>query len=207
MPTVNRCWKHLLCTTHPILPCLFTYSRLCNMRLEMKWHDWLLSCRHIVQNTFRLMDGTDCRTQKPTFFNSRLLSYRFQWPDVRCGIAVSNGDENTVWVTSSFSRDECPDMKICRSHLCNMLLPNEVIVSDNGYQFEIFVTFDTVSLDERPVGSILRARHKICNAQLKHYNILRNTFRHSIRRHNAASYAVAKLTALNSRFEKSLLAV
>lgn len=77
-----------------------------------------------------------------------------------------------MWENGPFACSELPNIKIFKSCLNTMLLPNEKIMADYGYQFHNYRIPNIVSFDQIVVHSRIRARNEACKAFAKKHSHL-----------------------------------
>lgn len=97
-----------------------------------------------------------------------------------------------------------PDLRIFKNRLVETLLPDEMVVADNGYSHPKCITLNSVSDGQRKFFSRVRARHETCSARLKSFNTQKCTFRHSTTHHCVVFHTVAKLVALSIKSDELL---
>lgn len=140
------------------------------------------------------IDGTDCRIQEPTPFDSKWYSHKFRGPGLRYEIGVSIDEGNIIWANGPFQCGSWPDVVIFRSQLKQRLLPDEKVLADRGYG-DAKCVYEIPGRGAR-YSSLLRARHETLNGRLKNFAILRGCFRHPLERHVDCFYAIVNLCQL-----------
>jgi hypothetical protein len=81
-----------------------------------------------------------------------------------------------------------------------MLGPGERVEADMGYRGEpLYISVPTSYTSERhkAAKAKARARHETVNRRLKHWQCLKQVFRHDMSKQSAVFHAVAVLTQLN----------
>ena len=100
-----------------------------------------------------------------------------------------------VWIQGLYPAGEWTDIKIFNQVLRNFLDTGERVKADNCYMGAA----DKVKCPDdpfNPVQSRVRSRHKMINGRFKTWGILKNTYRHNIRRHGEVFRAIAIVTQL-----------
>ena len=80
------------------------------------------------------VDGTDCRIEEPTPFNSKWYSHKFRGPGLRYEVGLCVDTGNFVWVYGPFPCGSYSDVRISRLGLKKMLGEGEFVVTDGGYK-------------------------------------------------------------------------
>lgn len=88
----------------------------------------------IIDTCLCSVDGTDCRIREPAHFSFTWLSHKLHGPGLRYEVAVSIHYGNIIWVYEPFHCGSWPDLKIFLNKLATVLLGNERVVADTGYQ-------------------------------------------------------------------------
>ena len=141
------------------------------------------------------VDGTDCRIQEPSPFNSMWYSHKFRGPGLRYEIGVSISKGHIVWVNGPYPCGSYPDVKIFRDGLKKELLPGEVVLADRGYSDERCVLV-APGKDSR-TSSLLRARHESLNCRIKSFKATSDVFRHSLSKHSSVFHAVSNICQIS----------
>lgn len=96
-----------------------------------------------------------------------------------------------------FEAGKYPDVRIFRIGLKKRLMFNEMVVGDRGYtDVKVCRKGHYSGRIAQDIEDIL-ARHETVNKRLKHFNVLKVPFRHSLKFHASCFHAVAVLTQLS----------
>ncbi|KAI0556617.1 hypothetical protein FGB62_352g06 [Gracilaria domingensis] len=98
-----------------------------------------------------------------------------------------------LWINGPFGCGDNPDSKIFDYRLNHVLLQNEKIVTDNGYEQEKCITPDNVQDSVKKQHLMFRARHEKLYSRFKHFSSLEQRFRHTLKKHVDFLYAVANI--------------
>jgi hypothetical protein len=79
-----------------------------------------------------------------------------------------------------------------------MLNPGECVIADRGYKGEprVHTPYHAKDMDHYRAMSVARARHETVNGRFKHWNVLRNMYRHDRNNHYMCFGAVAAITQI-----------
>lgn len=142
------------------------------------------------------VDGTDCKIEEPSHFDSKWYSHKFNGPGVRYEIGLSILSGDLMWVNGPFCCGKYPDIRIFKKDMFRSLDNNEYIVGDNGYKHGRVITPDSVADDFFEIHAWIRARHETINKRLKQFAVLKHVFRHNLEKHMICFHAVCQLTSL-----------
>jgi hypothetical protein len=164
---------------------------------QIQWSNRLLGSRRRTHNT--TYDGTDCHIHEQRPFSGGWWSHKFNGPGVRYLIGISVSTSEIVDIKGPFPCGHWPDLKIFRQHVIPKLSQGEKVVADRGFRGEPnFVT--TKDNCESPAArekvNRLLARHESANKHFKDWKILSEKFRHDIKRHRTAFFAVAAMVQI-----------
>ena len=97
-----------------------------------------------------------------------------------------------------FKCGKWPDIKIFRSALKHLLLPQEKVEADAGYRGDRKVRHPghVRNWNELKAKKAARGRHETVNGRLKNWNVIDQVFRHNLNLHGICFLAVAVLTQL-----------
>ena len=73
---------------------------------------------------------------EPNPFEAKWFSHKFKGPGLRYEVALCISTGHIVWTRGPFACGSWPDLKICRLRMKKALLPEEMVVSDEGYKDE-----------------------------------------------------------------------
>ena len=76
------------------------------------------------------------------------------------------------------------------------LLPEEMVVSDEGYKDVACLLGSDVVGERRKILAIIRARQEAVNRRFKQFFVLGHRFRHAVNLHSVCFHAVANITPL-----------
>lgn len=152
------------------------------------------------------VDGTDMPIQEPTPFNAKWYSHKLNGPAVRYEVGVSCASGDIIWLNGPFPAGANPDNKIFRETLKGELLPNEMVICDNGYTDSQALTKEDAA-DHEQYHSEIRARHETVNMRMKRFRVLTSKYRHQLKKHGICVNAVAQLAQLNIIVEEPLFPV
>ena len=143
------------------------------------------------------MDGTDFRIQEPTPFSKKCYSSKFNAAGLRYEVAICIQTGWIVWVNGPYPPGEWNDLRIAMEELVYMFEGDERAVADKGYRGHPMY-FDTPwrfldTLSQRVRKALARARHETVNRRFKHWQILKQVFRHDIAKHGTVFFAVANI--------------
>jgi hypothetical protein len=152
------------------------------------------------------LDGTDCPIQEPTDFESRWFSHKFKSAAVRYEVGICIQTGWIVWKNGPFPAGDWPDLKIGRLWVVHKLLADEKILADGGYADgnAYFETPTGMNNQDQKMKQVARARHETCNARIKQYQVLRQTYRHPLSSHMYCFHAVVNVIQLEIMMGKEL---
>lgn len=121
------------------------------------------------------------------------------------GLTVQKGD--ICWVNGPFECGSNTDIVIFRKNLKARLGSGEYIIGDGGYGDIRCVQKNGLHGIQKRYHCMIRARHETVNKRLKEFNILRNTFRHCLKKHGVCFHAVANITQIVLERESPLFKI
>ena len=136
------------------------------------------------------IDGVDFEIQEPWSYtkanNKKWYSHKFKSVGLRYEIGTCNKTGDIVWLNGPFPCGSCPDLKIFRLGLKNLLGPGEKVVADRGYKGDTRVCTpdDAIDAQHKHAMGVLRARHETLNGRLKNWGCLRQIYRHDRNQHH-----------------------
>ena len=106
-----------------------------------------------------------------------------------------------MWLNGPFEAGMWPDISIFRCALKSMLAANERVEADDGYIGESpeFIKCPKMFADQTAterMQSIVRQRHETFNKRFKQFGVLKNRYRHDIKKHGDVFRAVAVITQI-----------
>ena len=148
----------------------------------------------------RTVDGTDFRIAEPLPFSKKWYSHKFKRAGLRYEVAVCIQTSEIVWINGPFACGQWPDLKIFSSALVNMLGPNEMVETDDGYKHpRCRRTSHVISKQDSRARAIARARHECINKKFKQWGCMKQPFRHELWKHKYCFKAIVALTQLSIR--------
>ena len=126
------------------------------------------------------------------------------------GVSIIGGD--IVWINGPYECGNWPDVKIFRDSLRSFLDENERVEADDGYIGEAPTkvkcpkSFTNKEETER-MQALARNRQETVNARFKHWQILRQLYRHEISRHGDIFVTIAIITQLSINRGEALFQV
>ena len=145
------------------------------------------------------VDGTDFKIaeQGPSFSSHKYAKKSA----LRYEVATCIQTGAIVWVNGPFEAGMWPDISIFRCALKSMLAQRERVEADDGYIGEapLHVKCPKMFADQTEterMQSIVRQRHETVNKRFKQFGVLRDRYRHDLRKHGDVFRAVAVLTQL-----------
>lgn len=103
-----------------------------------------------------------------------------------------------------FACGSWPNVKIFQAKLANVLSKGSRVVTDRVFEHLKCITPHNVKSRKKELHTRVRARHEACNAQLKHFIVLKFDFCHNVELHGQVFHAVTKSVMLTIRYEKPL---
>lgn len=88
-----------------------------------------------------------------------------------------------------------------------LLNEGEKVVANNGYVCDKCINSESVRYIDKVAYARIRARHESCNARIKSFSIIKQTFRNCVQNHFVVFHAVSKLVALMIETEEPLFNV
>jgi hypothetical protein len=112
-------------------------------------------------------------------------------------LAISTG--KIVWINGGLPCGLWPDLKIARQAYTSIVEFGELTLADLGYRdSNFFITPKNLGEFLTPSRhKFIMQRHETINRRLKQFSILRNTFRHAIKKHPICFRAIANLVQLS----------
>ena len=149
------------------------------------------------------IDGTDFRIPQTgaAIRGNAFASHKYAGKSAlryEIGVSILGGD--LVWIQGPYPAGKWTDIKIFNQVLRNFLDTGERVEADNGY----VGAADKVKCPDNPCNPVanegmqsrVRSRHETINGRFKTWGILKNTYRHNIRRHGEVFRAIAIITQL-----------
>ncbi len=166
--------------------------------LKEKKIKWNRQCREECKEIFAVtVDGVDFKTWEPKHptlpMDKKYFSKKFNKSGLRYEIAISVQDSKVVWINGPFPAAE-HDVEIFRRGLKDKLLSSKKkAIADRGYVGEAGLCAVPNGCDPPELNefkSRARCRQETFNGRIKKFNILKQTFEHSLAKHEYAFLAV-----------------
>ena len=153
------------------------------------------------------VDGTDFRIQEPTPFSPMWYSHKFKGSGIRYEVAVSIRGGDIVHINGPYACGSWPDISIFREVLIHKLRPGEMVEADRGYRGEptkIRTPIDAANRRESKRKSRARACQETVNKRFKQFGILKQVYRHDIKKHKLVFDSIVVITQLSLRHGEPL---
>ncbi|KAI0563114.1 DDE superfamily endonuclease [Gracilaria domingensis] len=157
---------------------------------------------HPFLNRFMSIDGVDVRIKEPKPFSKEWFSYKFPAAGLRYEIGIALATDEIVWINGPFSCGTNTDQSILTSKLNNMLLENEFVLTDTGYQSSACLTPDNVPDSVTEIHCRYRARHEKLHSRMKQFSCLQHRFRHDKSLHVEFMFDVCNVNNVFLKMEK-----
>lgn len=144
------------------------------------------------------VDGTDFKTREPHPFNPKVKSHKYNGAALKYEVAISIYSGDIVWVGGPY-RGGKHDLTIFRESLMKMLDEGEMVEADSGYAGEpdwIRAKGDYATREDKREKNRVRARQESCNRRFKVWGILKQEFRHSLKKHVLIFRSIACITQM-----------
>ena len=131
--------------------------------------------------------------------NKKWYSHKFKSAGLRYEIATCNKTGDIVWLNGPYPCGSCPDLKIFRLGLKDLLGPGEKVIADRGYRGDTRISTpdDANDKEHKYAMSVLRARHETLNGRLKNWGCLRQIYRHDRNKHHMLLQTAAVVIQVN----------
>lgn len=146
------------------------------------------------QTCFCSLDGVDFKILEPQPFNPLWFSHKFKGPGLRYEVGLNIRTGDMVWAFGGYPCGEYTDLKLSRELYVLSINHGEKTLADRGYKddkFFILPNNQNIILHHQ-----IMARHETVNKRLRHFQILKQTFRNDLSKHPMVFHAVANLTQL-----------
>lgn len=144
------------------------------------------------------VDGTDFKVQEPFPLNRKWMSHKYKGSALKYEVGISIHSGDIVWVHGPH-RGAKHDLTIFRESLKLKLEVGEMVEADKGYTGEadwIRAKEDCLNEIDRKEKDRIRARHETCNRRFKVWSILKQEYRHALKKHGLVFRAIAGLTQM-----------
>ena len=167
---------------------------------SVKIINWEKRKRNLPKNALCTIsvDGTVFKTQEPQPFDKAWMSAKFKGAALKYEVAISIFSGDIVWIYGPH-RGGKHDLTIFREQLLAKLEEGELVEADQGYRGEatwIRVRDDYSTKAEKREKDRIRARHEACNRRFKCWGILKQEYRHDLKKHLWLMRAIGGFTQL-----------
>lgn len=121
-------------------------------------------------------------------------SHKFKGPGLRYEIGLNIKTGHIVWAFGGYPCGGYPDLKLARELYVLNVKAGEKTIGDKGYKDTNF--FILPNEQNKTVHRRIMARHETVNKRLRHFKVLKQTFRHDIKKHPMCFHAVVNVTHL-----------
>ncbi len=140
------------------------------------------------------MDGVDFKILEPKPFNSKWFSHKFRSAGLRYEVGICIRSGKIVWWNGPYPCGEYSDLKISYQSYIKQVENGEMTAADRGYKNSTYFILPNSQNGEK--HKLIMSRHETVNKRMKQFNILSNTFRHNIKKHQDCFAAVINITEL-----------
>ena len=166
---------------------------LLQIRLENRFDN------DILNDGLMSVDGTDFRIQQFRPFSKVWHSHKWKGPGLRYEIGVCIRTGSIVWIHGPFPCGQWPDIKIFRHALADYLEEGERVETDRGYRGQTRHCKIPNGAEKREIRQMRKRvgqRHETVNKRFKQFKCLKETWRHDLDFHSAATRACVIITQL-----------
>ena len=141
-----------------------------------------------VADAFGLIGLSDFKTWEPKhpflLVDRKYCSHKFKHGGMRYGIALSIFTQHCVWVSKAYPAGTS-DIEIFEDGLEKMMKDYKLGLADGGYGGHKKISIPNPMDDKQTHNfkSRARLRQETFNGRLKHFAILRDTYRHDLSHH------------------------
>lgn len=121
------------------------------------------------------VDGTDMPIRETMPFNGKWYSHKLNGPAVRYEVGVSSASGEIIWLNGPFLAGTNPDNKIFRETLKGELLPNEMVICENGYADSQELTKEDAA-GHTHYHREISARYETVNMRMKLFRVLTSKY-------------------------------
>lgn len=157
------------------------------------------------QTCFTSLDGVDFKISEPSPFNPSFYSHKFKSAGLRYEIGLCLRTGEIIWAHGGYPCGDYPDLKIARDLFIQFLDESEKTVADKGYRDSNYFILPNEQNNIR--HKKIMSRHETVNKRIRHFNILKNKFRHNKQLHGKCFHAVVNITQLIIKNEDPLFSV
>ena len=148
----------------------------------------------IDQTSFVSLDGLDCKIDEQKPFSRLWYSHKFKGPGLRYEIGLNMRSGFIVWAFGGYPCGEYNDLKLARELYVLSVNVGEKTVADKGYKDKKF--FIMPDQQNKKVHERIMSRHETVNKRLRQFSVLRQVFRHDIKKHPICFHAVVNITQI-----------
>lgn len=146
------------------------------------------------QTAFVSLDGVDFKIDEPKPFNPLWCSHKFRGPGLRYEIGLNIRTGYIVWAYGGYPCGEFNDLKLARELYMPSVNKGEKTLADKVYKDKDF--FILPNAVNRVTHNRIMARHETVNKRIRHFKILKKTFRHELTKHPMVFHAVVNITQI-----------
>lgn len=156
---------------------------------------------------FCSIDGVDFEIAEPEPFDKKWFSHKFKGAGLRYETVISLKEGKVIWCNGPYPCGSFPDIKIFNSKLQHYLLSSEKLIADDGYTGDCFIKKGGLSDDGENFHRLVRARHETFHKRLRHFNILKQKYRHNLSDHSKYFFAVLNIVNNTLNFGSPLFTI
>lgn len=157
------------------------------------------------QSCYCSLDGVDFKIQEQFPFNPKWYSHKFHGPGIRYEIGLNIRSGDVVWKFGGYPCGEFPDLKLARQSYVHAVRAGEKTIADRGYPDDTFFILPN-NLNANKHKRIM-SRHETINKRIRHFKVLKETFRHDLDLHPIIFHAVVNLVQLQIQDGEPLFTV
>lgn len=145
------------------------------------------------QTAYVSLDGVDFKIDEPKPFSRLWYSHKFK-PGLRYEIGLNIRAGHIVWSFGGYPCGEFPDLKLSKELYVPSVKKGEKTLADQGYKDSNF--FILPNIRNKLAHSRIMGRHETVNKRIRHFLILKKTFRHDRAKHPMVFHAVVNITQI-----------
>lgn len=140
--------------------------------------------------------------REPFPFNPGYYSHKFKAAGLRYEIAVGLKSGDIVWGYGGLPCGIYNDLRLAREAFVFELVEGEKAFGDKGYgDSRYFILPRDI---EGNGHKYVMSRHETVNKRIRHFEVLKQVFRHPIEKHEVCFFAVLNITQLILKYEEPL---
>lgn len=188
-------WKFVEVLSNMDVVIFFNFSetmKICKQtHLQIVWEN-RFDMSAAGATAFCSLDGIDFKIDEPKPFDPKWYSHKFKAAGLRYEIGLNIRTGFIVWAFGGYPCGEFTDLKLARELYVRSVNVGEKTIADRIYKDTNF--FILPNNQNKKVHKRILARHETVNKRLRHFAILKNTFRHDITKHPMVFHAVVNVT-------------